>query len=313
MYKDEMIHKEKVSVEIKITDDCNQCCFHCVNSDGQKDKTDHRICRSFIHRLKEWNENNALSNRCISEVRMTGGEPLLNMQCVSDITETCRTIGIKTGINTNGLLLNDTVLHLLKDAGLQIVKISFDSLDESKLMKIRGTKISLSEHLQRIQQTVKYGFKVILRLTLTTLNETELISCYEKACNMGVDQFQVKPLIPSGRALKTNAFLSSEQIRTSLKRLSEYADGRELIPQILCCPAEFTFGLKAKICGSSDKVYISTNGDVTMCNYMNGVPPVGNLSTDGIDRILLKRFASEQYSCYSKLIPPDCPAELYLK
>jgi len=47
-------------------------------------------------------------------VRITGGEPLLNMSGLTAITECCATSGIKCGINTNRLILadGDVMAHL---------------------------------------------------------------------------------------------------------------------------------------------------------------------------------------------------------
>jgi GTP 3',8-cyclase len=151
---------ETLSIEVKVTDRCNQCCFHCMNDDAPGAGRD-LDCDLFLQRLTEWGRNRHLSNVNISEVRITGGEPLLNLPAVTAISRACRELQIVSGINTNASLLDKATQALLKDAGLTTIKASFDALEEDVWQAMRGSAFSLVKINASIREAVDAGFRVI--------------------------------------------------------------------------------------------------------------------------------------------------------
>jgi MoaA/NifB/PqqE/SkfB family radical SAM enzyme len=280
--------KRKIGIEIKITDKCNQSCFHCMNDDSRL--LSRELDRSlFASRLVEWWNNRKSSPWQIKEVRMTGGEPLMNLPAVMDIAKTCSSLGICSGINTNALLFNEAMALALKKVGLTVIKVSYDAVDQATLSLMRGPNASLARTEAGISIAVAHGFRVILRLTISAYNVHQLVDCYHAARDMGVEKLQVKPLIRSGRSLKSDAFLGREQIRAAFRALAKAAEGSAARPDISCCPPEDAFGLNRKICGSLDKIYFLTNGEAIICNYIPNTAPIGNLSMEPLDILLAKR------------------------
>ncbi len=302
--------KKNISIELKVTDRCDQSCFHCVNDDGP-DRGREVDSGPFTARLVEWWEARERSLWHVKEVRMTGGEPLMNLPAVLEIARTCRRLGIRSGINTNASFLNETTAQALKDAGLAVVKVSFDGVDEAALCRMRGPKASLVKTVANIRTAVAHGFRVLLRLTLCTYNVGQLVDCYRMARELGVEKLQVKPLVQSGRAAMSDAFLTRQQLRAAFKELAAAVQGPVALPEILCWPPEDAFGLPNKVCGSLAKIYFSASGEATICNYLADTTPIGNVIQEPLESVLEKRNPQlwQTPGCHTMLA--GCPQAVY--
>lgn len=80
----------------------------------------------------------------IDKIRITGGEPLVRKGITDLISMIASTEGIKDlAMTTNGILLPE-LANKLKDAGLQRINISLDTLDSSKYKELtRGGDLKL--------------------------------------------------------------------------------------------------------------------------------------------------------------------------
>jgi cyclic pyranopterin phosphate synthase len=298
--------KKNISIEVKVTDRCNLDCFHCVNNDGP----DHGIDIDgslFTKKLAQWVDNRERSSYKVKEVRMTGGEPLLNLDAVTEIARTCNCLGIQSGINTNATLLDASTARLLKEAGLGIVKASFDSIDEMTLRQIRGPKASLSGILTGIQNAIEYGFRVILRLTLCSYNRDQLVTCYRMAQDLGVEKLQIKPLIRSGRAVDSKEFLSQDELYRTFSELAGAVNGPIAQPEILCWPSKEAAGLANNVCNSLNKIYVSTGYEAYICNYLPLIGAIGNLTQDPLERIFQQRQIRITQDANGHAILASCP------
>jgi hypothetical protein len=82
---------------------------------------------------------------------------------------------------------------------------------------------------------------------------------------------------------------------------------RPAVPEILCIPPEETFGLQAKACGSIHKIYISTSGLVSACNFLSG-GVFGEMSSQSLEDILEARALHARSDLYlSHPVLAGCP------
>lgn len=125
-------------LRISVTDRCNLRCVYCMPEEGIK-LIDHSLVLTF-EEIVEFTK--AAVGMGISKVRITGGEPLVRRGIVNLVGMLARIDGIKDlSMTTNGLLLDKYAVEL-KDAGLQRVNISLDTVNEQKYSAItRGGKI----------------------------------------------------------------------------------------------------------------------------------------------------------------------------
>nr|WP_229807307.1 GTP 3',8-cyclase MoaA [Actinoplanes lobatus] len=113
-------------LRVSLTDRCNLRCTYCMPAEGlawmpqQQQLSDDevkRLVRIAVERLG------------VTEVRFTGGEPLIRRGLVDIVAETARLDPRpKLSVTTNGIGL-DRIAVGLRDAGLDRVNVSLDTLD----------------------------------------------------------------------------------------------------------------------------------------------------------------------------------------
>jgi GTP 3',8-cyclase len=119
-------------LRISLTDRCNLRCVYCMPAEGIE-LTDHSALLSF--------EEIAEFTRCavemgIRKVRLTGGEPLVRRGVATLVGMLSSIPGIRDlSMTTNGILLPRFACDL-RQAGLQRVNISLDSVDADKFFAI---------------------------------------------------------------------------------------------------------------------------------------------------------------------------------
>ena len=133
-------HNRKINyLRISITDRCNLRCRYCMPQEGVSQFGHAEVLRfEEICRIAS-----IAARRGISKIRITGGEPLVRKDTVQLVAQLARLGGIQDlSMTTNGILL-DKFAADLRQAGLQRVNISMDSLNPDKYRQItRGGDLS---------------------------------------------------------------------------------------------------------------------------------------------------------------------------
>ncbi len=143
-------------LRISVTDLCNLRCTYCMPADGV-DLMRHDEILSF-EEITEFTRIAVAMG--VDKVRLTGGEPLVRRGIVDLVTMIGRIPGIRDyTMTTNGVLL-PTYARDLKDAGIDRINISLDTLDPDRYRSI--TRVgSLDEVLAGIRAARALGFKQI--------------------------------------------------------------------------------------------------------------------------------------------------------
>ncbi len=116
-------------LRISVTDKCNYRCRYCMPKEGITLKSHRKILR-----FEEIEKIVAVAAHLgISKIRFTGGEPLVRKE-VETVVALCSAIsGIEEiCMTTNGSLLTQEKVLLLKKSGLTRINISLDTLDPQK-------------------------------------------------------------------------------------------------------------------------------------------------------------------------------------
>ena len=150
-------------LRVSITDRCNERCTYCMP-----------------HELQEWLPREEIltyeetlrviriaSDLGVSKVRITGGEPLTRRDVLGFVGQVPKIPGIKsTGLSTNGTLLarqiaqGKTMAAALREAGVQSVNISLDTLDRHVYSQITGRDLH-QQVLDGIDAAIAAGFDQI--------------------------------------------------------------------------------------------------------------------------------------------------------
>ena len=140
-------------LRISLTDKCNLRCRYCMPAEG--------VCKRSHHEMMNEDEVVAAvevaASLGIHKIRLTGGEPLVKRNIVS----ICRRVAAVEGIRevcltTNGILLPQ-LGRQLREAGVNRLNLSLDTLDPDKYAYI--TRIGRLEHFQAgLEAALEAGF-----------------------------------------------------------------------------------------------------------------------------------------------------------
>ncbi|MCX7792948.1 MAG: GTP 3',8-cyclase MoaA [Thermodesulfovibrionales bacterium] len=121
-------------LRISVTDRCNLRCIYCMPSEGERLIEYKEILRyEEIIRIVR-----IASILGVKKIRLTGGEPLRRRDIAYLVKGISAIEGInEIGLTTNGVLLKRHV-YFLKEAGLNRINVSLDSLDSLKYREITG-------------------------------------------------------------------------------------------------------------------------------------------------------------------------------
>ncbi|WP_300369866.1 GTP 3',8-cyclase MoaA [Brachyspira sp.] len=175
-------------LRISVTDRCNLRCVYCMPEEGIMKKSHHQILtyEEIYSVVKEAAELG------IKKVRLTGGEPLVRKN-IDELVAMIRSIEkIETiAMTTNAVMLYD-IAKRLKEAGLNSINISLDTLDSERYKYItRGG--SLYDAMKGIKKASELGFQLKINVVIyddKTKEELALINEYASNLNAKVQTIQ---------------------------------------------------------------------------------------------------------------------------
>lgn len=170
-------------IRLSVTDRCDFRCVYCMTEEMTF------LPRSQILSLEEiYQIAQAFTELGVKKIRLTGGEPLVR----SDVMSLVKKLGALPGLEellltTNGAQLEKYSLAL-KEAGMNRINISIDSLDPERFKRISRVG-KLERVLSGIEAARKVGFD---RIRLNTVimrgyNEDEVIPLTRYALDRDID------------------------------------------------------------------------------------------------------------------------------
>ncbi|MCF0120258.1 MAG: GTP 3',8-cyclase MoaA [Oscillospiraceae bacterium] len=148
--------REITYLRLSVTELCNLRCRYCMPEEGLcKKPHDLMLTEDEMISAVE-----AAASLGVKKIRVTGGEPLVK----KNILSICRRVSAVDGIRETCLTTNGTLLpqfaQELRDAGIDRLNISLDTLNAEKYAHItrRG---SLEDALRGIETSLEVGFKKI--------------------------------------------------------------------------------------------------------------------------------------------------------
>jgi len=170
--------REIDNIRISLTQRCNLDCFYC-HREGEKKVCDEILSHDDIEAILETSHELGMS-----KVKFSGGEPLLHPQIIK-IVKIADNYMEDVSMTTNGILLNEMSSDL-KEAGLDRVNVSLDTLDPNVYQKVtRGHK--LEEAKEGIKKAVEVGLHPVKINTLLMkgINEDKIEDLIEFSGEVG--------------------------------------------------------------------------------------------------------------------------------
>lgn len=255
-------------LRISLTDKCNLRCMYCMpEGECNQDYVNSRMSieeMDLIIRI--------FSEIGVEKIRFTGGEPLVVKDISKIIYNTSQINGIKDiSLTTNGVFLEDKIDEL-KEAGLNRVNISMDTLKEDKYQEITG-KGYLKKVQRGIEKCLDKGIvpvkiNVVLMKNINSDEIDEFIKVTEE---MPVDVRFIELMpIGVGAELFENHFISykdiiqshpslipEEHIKSSTAELYKSNKGIGRVG--------FITPLSCKFCSECNRVRLTSDGSIKPC------------------------------------------------
>ncbi len=186
---------------------CNLTCLHCG---AVKEKYAHELTTGEIQGILD--QLAGLRNAMFA---VTGGEPLLRRD-LPEILAHARERGLKTGIATNGFLLDQTAAKWIKEIGVTSVQVSLDGPEETH-NHIRGNRESFRRAVQAIRELILLKVPLVsVATTITTHNIQQIDDLRRLLLPLGVRLWRLALVMPIGRAQISDDFPPANQLNNLL-------------------------------------------------------------------------------------------------
>jgi GTP 3',8-cyclase len=275
-------------LRISVTDKCNLRCTYCMPDEGVPP-----LCHSDIMSVEETiMAAKAAASLGISKIRITGGEPLVR----KGIVQLCRGIAEVPGIDeicmtTNGTLLPEYA-QPLRDAGVDRMNISLDTLDPKKYEKI--TRIgNLQQALDGIHAAKEAGFTdlKINVVLMAGFNDDEIPAFVEMTRCENLD-IRFIELMPIGSGAKVDAYVSCDRVIQAVPDLVPLhkADG---VAELYRLPTGLgrvglIRAISCKFCDQCNKIRLTADGNMKPCLHSDIELSIKGMDADQMKATIAK-------------------------
>ena len=274
------------TVRLSLTDRCDLACVYCRPSrnDGYLERRlDDESWKSVVR---------ALVASGVTRVRITGGEPLVHPR-VTEIVAFIARLGVEDlALTTNATRL-DAFARPLRDAGLQRLTVSLDSLSPERFRRItRGG--NLERVLAGIEAARSVGFDELKTNTVVLRgeNDDELEAIVQYAWERGiVPRFIELMRIGEGARLPAESLVGADEMHAKLAHLLVAERGA---PDANRGPARyvhasrepslrvgFITGSTDTYCDTCDRMRVASDGMLRPCLATNDGVPAADLAREG--------------------------------
>lgn len=260
-------------LRLSVTDRCDLACVYCMPVGGEDEHSTRVELLSFEEATRLVS---IVARMGIRRVRLTGGEPLVRR----DVVRLVERIRAETEVESLVMTTNATRLaelaRPLREAGLDGVNVSIDSLDPERFRSItRGG--DLGGVLAGIRAALDVGMSVKTNaVVLRGVNDDEVGELVDHAWSLGVTPRFIE-LMPLGEGanLATDARVTAAEIRERLgARLTDvrHAGLRDHGPARYLDAADgsgrmvgFITPVSDEFCGDCNRIRITARGDLRAC------------------------------------------------
>ena len=168
------------------------------------------LCYIPYHHLAVDNaENNFL------EIVISGGEPLLHPD-LEKILEYCEKCGVHKEITTNGSLIDDKYIDMMKRYNMTNVSVSLDSANPEKHDQFRQCPGAFAKTVAAIKAMKRNGISTRVRATISKRNIGEMDDIAQMVINLGIKTLAIGPMLPVGSAvnLTDEVFMNAREMKS---------------------------------------------------------------------------------------------------
>ncbi|MDR2945044.1 MAG: radical SAM protein [Methanosarcinales archaeon] len=261
-------------LSVGVTPRCPNKCIHCGAADMMAPNNEMTVeeIKSTINQALD------LGTYLIT---IDGGEPMVRndlSEIVGNIDKTKTTVSMFT----SGFRLNGERAEALKNAGLNSVKISFDSADPEVHDKFRGRKGAFEGAVGAVKAAKDAGIMTDMYLTISPYNIDNIDDLYQTAADLGMDEMSMTGIIAVGNWKEHEDEVLT---RADAKRLEAFHKNKNSVsegPRVTALP--YLMGPDMFGCFAGSRwMHIASTGDALPCPYT----PLsfGNIRTAPLSKI----------------------------
>lgn len=259
-------------LRLSLTDRCNLACVYCMPPEGERE---HAVRRELLTFEEVVRLVRVFADGGVRRLRFTGGEPLVRKDVVRLVEMVKRSSAVEELVMTTNAMRLPELAVPLRNAGLDGVNISLDTLDPERFERLaRGG--DLGTVLAGVRAAIDVGLEVkINAVALGGENADEAGRLVDWAWDLGITPRFIE-LMPLGEAAKLpeQAFLSAAELRSLLgDRIAEDVGGVEgRGPARYAVAADgsgrkvgFITAVSDEFCASCNRVRVTAQGDIRAC------------------------------------------------
>ena len=279
-------------LRLSVTDLCNLRCRYCMGEDGVA-KKQHREILS----LEELEEMARAAAACgVKKIRLTGGEPLVRR----GIVELCRRLKAIDGVEelaltTNGVLLKELAAPL-REAGVDRLNISLDSLNRETYAHITRCG-DLDKAWEGIAAAEAAGFRGIKlnAVLLRDFNAPEIADFVELTRDKDYAVRFIE-LMPMAVCADWDQYISAEAVLKAAPQLEKIGgDGVAELYRVpgYCGTVGLIRPISHRFCADCNRIRITADGKLQPCLHSRGEIPLRGLHGEELRQAIIEGIAAK--------------------
>lgn len=267
-------------MRISVIDSCNLNCYYC----NPCDNNEHCHALNILSVKEVLCIVRAATRLGIKHFRLTGGEPLLHPQLDEMVLQIKKIPGVSSvSLTTNAVLLAQHAKQL-KEAGIDSINVSLDTIDASEYERI--TKKPLLEEVEHgIDAAIECGIRVKINVVLTP--QTDVVALTRYASKKGTDirfiemmpvgEGHTNGVEPYKKVIGTLSKLYGEPCRINTEKTKEINSGNDKRKIPDNGPAEYYIfpelgirvgliqAIHGKFCDTCNRIRVTADGRLMPC------------------------------------------------
>jgi len=285
------------TVDLVVTYDCHYQCEYCsaflLKRDNKPILT--------VEQIKDlWQQASELG---AIHVNLTGGEPLMR-----DMDELCEIIKnmlprrTLISLVTNSLLATKDKLRKLKEAGLDTLQLSIESMDPEINDRLRGVKGTFEKTMEAFKYAKELGLTICLSTVICNDNQKEI----EKLLEFVKKEDVFLLLNPASSVGRWRGRNDKKMIEKDIATFNNFMKDRYVRND-----TAFNFSGKRGCPGGTERIHITAYGDVMTCPLVQ--VSYGNILEEPLEDIFNRMNSMPFLKKYSGLCKHSFDRDYYEK
>ncbi|NWH70064.1 MOCS1 protein, partial [Piaya cayana] len=262
-------------LRISLTEKCNLRCQYCMPEEGVQltPKSELLTAQEIISLARLFVKEG------VEKIRLTGGEPLIRPDIVDIVGQLYKLEGLKTiAITTNGINLT-RLLPRLKEAGLNAINISLDTLVPAKFEFIVRRK-GFHKVMEGIHKATELGYRPVKVncVVMRGFNEDELLAFVDFTKDLPLDVRFIEYMPFDGNKWNFKKMVSYKEMLDTIKqrwpeleKLPCEASSTAKSYKVPHFQGQISFitSMSEHFCGSCNRLRITADGNLKVCLFGN--------------------------------------------